>query len=208
MKTKLDIFSSTKLKDFFQNLEGLFDISLKNFDELEECYNTSNISIVFFNGQDFIEDKILNTVLQKENFIIVFKELSLFEKSSIDLKKNIVAPISIGKFLDTINEIINKKKHTFRNIELNNNIITNTITKEKAYITQAENLIMLKLFNDKTVSKKLLERDVLHIKQDLNTSSIESHLNRIRKKLKKIDSEFSFYSKDNKVFLDMVNPNK
>ena len=208
MKTKLDIFSSTKLKDFFQNLEGLFDISLKNFDDLDECYNASNISIVFFNDQGFIEDTILNNVLQKENFIFIFRELSMFDKSSIDLKKNIVAPISIGKFLDKINEIIIKKNYTYRNIDLNNNIITNTITNEKAHITEAENLIMLKLFNDKTVNKKILERDVLHIKQDLNTSSIESHLNRIRKKLKKIDSEFSVYSKDNNVFLDMVNGDK
>ena len=89
MKTKLDIFSSTKLKDFFQNLEGLFDISLKNFDDLDECYNASNISIVFFNDQGFIEDTILNNVLQKENFIFIFRELSMFDKSSIDLKKNI-----------------------------------------------------------------------------------------------------------------------
>ena len=93
------------------------------------------------------------------------------------------------KFLDKINEFIHKKKHTYKNIELDNNFITNTNTKEKNYLTQAENLILFKLFSEKNVNKKLLERDVLDIKQDLNTSSIESHLNRIRKKLKKIEIE-------------------
>ena len=118
------------------------------------------------------------------------------------------APLSISKFLDKINEIINKKKHIYRNIELNNNFITNTNTKEKIYLTQAENLILFKLFSEKNVNKKLLERDVLDIKQDLNTSSIESHLNRIRKKLKKINSDFSVSSKNNNVFLEIINLDK
>ena len=60
-----------------------------------------------------------------------------------------------------------------RNIELNNNFVTNINTKEKNYLTQAENLILFKLFSEKTVNKKLLERDVLDIKQDLNTSSMK-----------------------------------
>ena len=144
--------------------------------------------------------KLLNNILLNENFIFIYKELSMFEKSSLDLKKNMIAPLSISKFLDKINEIINKKKHAYRNIELNNNFITNTNTKEKNYLTQAENLILYKLFSEKNVNKKLLERDVLDIKQDLNTSSIESHLNRIRKKLKKINSDFSVSSKNNNVF--------
>ena len=119
-----------------------------------------------------------------------------------------IAPLSISKFLDNINQIINKKKHAHRNIELNNNFITNKNTKEKNHLTQAESLILFKLFSEKSINKKLLERDVLDIKQDLNTSSIESHLNRIRKKLKKIDSDFSISSKNNNICLEIINPDK
>ena len=208
MKIKVNIFSSQKLKNFFINLDSFFDISLKNFDELDDCCTSRNLSIVFFDHQDFVDEKTLNKILLNENFIFVCKELSMFEKLSLDLENNIIAPLSIGKFLDKINEIINKKKHAYRNIELNNNFVTNTNTKEKNYLTQAENLILFKLFSEKTVNKKLLERDVLDIKQDLNSSSIESHLNRIRKKLKKIDSDFSVSSKNNNVFLETISPNK
>ena len=202
MKTKVEIFSSQKLKHFFINLDSLFDINLKDFDELMSSYNSTNLSIVFFDHQDFVDEATLNNILSNENFIFVYKELSMFEKPYLDLKKNIVAPLSISKFLDKINEIINKKKHVYRNIELNNNFVTNTNTRKKNYLTQAENLILYKLFNEITVNKKLLERDVLDIKQDLNTSSIESHLNRIRNKLKKINSDFSVSSKNNNVFLE------
>ena len=208
MKTKIEIFSSKKLKNFFINLESFFDINLRDFDELAGCYKSTNLSIVFFDYQDFIDEKTLNNILLNENFIFVYKKLSMFEKSSLDLKKKMIAPISISKFLDTINEIINKKKYAYGNIELKNNFLTNINTKEKNHLTQAENLILFKLFSEKTVNKKLLERDVLDIKQDLNTSSIESHLNRIRKKLKNINSDFSVSSKKNNVFLEIINPDK
>ena len=208
MKTKIEVFSSQKLKNFFTNLDHLFDINLRDFDELESCFSPTNLSIVFFDHQDFLDEKTLNNILLNENFIFVYKELSMFEKPSLDLKRNMVSPLSISKFLDKINEIINKKKHAHRNIELNNNFVTNRNTKEKNYLTQAENLILYKLFSERTVNKKLLERDVLEIKQDLNTSSIESHLNRIRKKLKKINSDFSVATKNNNVFLEIINPDK
>ena len=205
MKTKVDIFSSKKLTNFFINLDSFFDISLKSLDELGGRCNPTNLSIVFFDHKNSVDEKTLNNILVNENFIFVYKELFMFEKLPFDLKKNMIAPLSISKFLDKINETINKKKHVHRNIELNNNFVTNTKTKEKIYLTHAENLILFKLFSEKIVKKKFLERDVLDIKQDLNTSSIESHLNRIRKKLKKINSDFSVYSKNNNVFLDIIN---
>ena len=202
MKTKVEIFSSEKLKNFFTNLYSMFDVNLKDLDDLESCVNSKNLSIVFFNNQDLVKEKVLKNILQNENFICIYSELSIFEKLSLGLNKNITAPLSISKFMDKINEIINKKKYGYRNIELNNNFITNRHTKEKNYLTQAENLILIKLFTEKKVNKKLLERDVLDIKQDINSFSIESHLNRIRKKLIKIKSDFSVFSKNSNIFLE------
>ena len=201
MKTKIEIYSSKKIKNFFINLDSFFNLNLKGFDELESSFDSKNLSIVFFDNQDCLGEKIVNKTLLNENFIFVHKELSIFEKTSLDLKKNLMAPLSISKFLDTINEFLNKKKVIHRNIELNRNLITNTKTKEKNYLTHVESLILLKLFNEKNVNKELLERDVLDIKQNLITSSIESHLNRIRKKLKIIESEFSVFSRNNNIFL-------
>ena len=208
MKTRLEIFSSEKLQNFFSNLDTLFDISLKSLSDLKDNYDSKNLSIVFFEDKDFIEEKILKKILHNENFFFVSKEYLLFEKTSKDLKKNITPPLSISKFLDKINEIINKKTLSFKNIDFSNNIATNNKTKEKIYLTQAENLILLKLLNEKIVDKKTLEREALHIKENLNTSSMESHLNRIRKKLKKICSDFTVSSKDNKVLLETISQDK
>ena len=53
MKTKIEIFSSQKLKNFFINLDNFFDVNLKSFDELDGCSNSRNLSIVFFDHQRF-----------------------------------------------------------------------------------------------------------------------------------------------------------
>ncbi len=208
MKTKLEIFSSEKLKFFFTNLSSLYDISHKTHNDLKDFYNSKHLSIVFFENENFVEEKILKKILQNENFFFVSKEYSAFEKLSKDFKKKITPPLSISKFLDKVNEIINQKKITFKNIDFNNNVATNNITKEKIYLTQAENLILSKLLNEKNVNKKLLEREALQIKENLNTSSMESHLNRIRKKLKTIRSDFTVSSKENIVFLEAINQDK
>ena len=205
MKTKLDIFSSEQLNNFFTHLDIPFDINHKSFNELKNFQNSTHLSIIFFDDQVFLEENTLKNVLQNENFIFVSKEISLFGKPLPASKKNITSPLSISKFFDKINDIVNKKKHSFKNIDLNNNVITNTRTKEQIYLTEAENLILTRLLNEKTIYKKMLESEVLQIKENLNTSSMESHLNRIRKKLKKIDSDFSLSRKDNKVFLEIIN---
>ena len=109
MKTRLEIFSSEKLKNFFTNLDNLFDISLKSHNDLKMCYDSKNISIVFFEDKDFVEEKILKNILQNENFIFVSNEHSSFENLSKVLNKNITPPLSISKFLDKVNQIINQR---------------------------------------------------------------------------------------------------
>ena len=51
-------------QNFFVNLDSLFDISLKNFDDLKDCYDSKNLSIVFFEDKDLVEVQILKKVLQ------------------------------------------------------------------------------------------------------------------------------------------------
>ena len=208
MKTDLEIFSSEKLKDFFINLKKHFNISLRNLYELENSYNSNKLSIVFFDEQDSVEDKVIKKICQNKNFIFISREFSKFEKSCSGMTHATTSPLPISKFLDMINASINTKKQEFKNISLKNHIATNADTNEKIHLTQAENAILFKLFNEVIVNKKILARDALHIKENLNTSSIESHLNRIRKKLKKINSCFVVSTKDQNVFLEIINQDK
>ena len=204
MKNKLDIFSTVVLKNFFINLGEFFDISIKSFEDLEAFSDKKNLSIVFLENQNAVSEKIIKKIYENENFIFVCKDFSIFQKFALKQQNTIVSPVSINKLVDVINNFINTRKHTFANIELNNNSATNTKTNQKIDLTQAENHILLKLFKEQNLKKRTLERDVLQIKKDLNTSSMESHLNRIRKKLKKISSHFTISSKDKYICLEVI----
>ena len=91
MRTKIEIFSSQKLENFFINLENFYDVSLKSYDELDGCSNSRNLSIVFIDHKDSVNEKILNNILMNENFIFIYKETYLNEKPSLGLKKNIIS---------------------------------------------------------------------------------------------------------------------
>ena len=205
MKTKLEIFSTEELKNFFINLNEFFDISIKSLKDLETYNDKKNLSIVFLDNQNTVSKKIVKKIHENENFIFMCKDFSVFQKFSLNKKNTFVSPVSINKLVDIINEFINTRKHTFANIELNNHSAVNIKTNEKIDLTHAENNILLQLFKEKNVKKGILEREVLQIRQDLNTSSIESHLNRIRKKLKNIRSHFTIFSKNDYVFLEIIN---
>lgn len=205
MKTKLDIFSTEGLKNFFINLDEFFDISIKSFVDLDTYHDKKNLSLVFLDNNDTLSKKTIKNISENENFIFVCNDFSVFQKFSLNKKNTLISPVSINKLVDIISSFVNTRKHIFKNIELNNQLVINIRTNEKIHLTQAENEILLKLFKEKNVKKRTLERDALHIKQDLNTSSMESHLNRIRKKLKNIKSNFTISSKNKYVYLEMVN---
>ncbi len=208
MKTKLDIYSSENLKYFFLSLDSLFDIDLKNYETLHEPDDKKNLSLIFLEDHKEGPLGLIKEISKNENFMFVCADHSIFQKFELIKNNSLVSPFSINKFVDFVNNFANKRKYTFKEIQLHNQTIINMKTKNHISLTYAENLIVLKLFKEKKVKKTLLERDVLEIKHELNTSSMESHLNRIRKKLKKIKSNLSIFSKNNEVFIDLANPDK
>ncbi len=204
MKNQLEIFSTGEIKNFFNNLSETFEISYSDYKELEASHKHNKLSLVLLRDDSHIPKNIIEKINKNENFIIICKDFSVFQKFSLDKKNTLISPISINKLLDVLNNIINSKKYTYKNIVLSNHALINTKTNEKAHLTQAENYILLKLFNEKNVKKKTLEREALQIKKELNTSSMESHLNRIRKKLKLIKSQFTVTSKDGHIYLYLI----
>ena len=204
MKTKIEIFANKELHNFFLNLDKFFEINFCDYSTLEKSDHQNNVSIVFVENHDRISEKVIKRISQNENFVILFRDLDLFQKFCLNKNNSISSPVSINKFIDILNSVIFKKNHVFQNVKLNNYAVSNLKTDEKKHLTQAENFILLKLFAETRVKKRNLERDALHIKQEINTSSTESHLNRIRKKLKAVSSNFTISSKDGYVYLEVI----
>ncbi len=206
MKAQLDIYSSNELINFFSNFQGSFIINNKNHEDLKKDTDKKNLSIVLLEKGNKTPREILEEISKNENYIFVCEDSSCYENLNLNLnqKNLLVCPTSVNRLIDLINSFINLKKHVFSYIELKNYVITNLNTKQKIHLTQVENHILTKLFIEKSFEKRVLERDVLQIKQDLNTSSTESHLNRIRKKLKQINSNFTISSKEKHIYLEVI----
>ena len=202
MKNKIEIFSSEHLKNFLCNLKRCFDINFRDNQEKEILFDQKKFSLIFIEEKDVVLINCLNKISKNKNLLVVCKEHSVYEKLCFVKNNTLVAPISINKLINVINSSINFTKHNFGNIELKNFIIKNIETNLIINLTEIENHILLKLFKEESVHKSKLERDVLEIKEDINTSSIESHLNRIRKKLNKIESNVTIVSKDKSVNLE------
>ena len=79
--------------------------------------------------------------------------------------------------------------------------IVNTKDQKEVFLTQLEKDILILLFERKKVEKNFLLENILKLRKDTETKTIESHLTRIRKKLTSINSEVEIISKDNKVIL-------
>ena len=96
MKPKLNIFSTEELKFFFINLDDIFDISIKSFEDIEKFYDQKNLSVVFLENESKISEKIIKQIYENKNFIFVCSDFSVFQKHSLNQENALVSPISIS----------------------------------------------------------------------------------------------------------------
>ena len=88
---------------------------------------------------------------------------------------------------------INKGKYEKKLFNFKNN--------KSCFLTDIENEILRHLFKTKNCTKKYIKKNILKIKVDIETNSLESHLTRIRKKLEKIETEIIIQSKNDNLIL-------
>ena len=129
MKTKIEIFANKELHNFFLNLDKFFEINFCDYSTLEKSDHQNNVSIVFVENHDRISEKVIKRISQNENFVILFRDLDLFQKFCLNKNNSISSPVSINKFIDILNSVIFKKNHVFQNVKLNS--ITNIRLKMK-----------------------------------------------------------------------------
>ena len=113
-------------------------------------------------------------------------------RKGIKISENIFCilyPIKINDFLKILNKQINDPKILFKDIFLDKRgLIVNKKNNLKTYLTETEQDILKFLISKQNASKNDLKKEILNLNPLVDTRSLESHLSRIRKKIKKIDS--------------------
>ncbi len=192
-KQFINIVEFTTLYDIFNEIKSILSFKIINFP----------------NTKEFLQlDK--NQNLENFNSITVSKNNNhqLLSSNKIDNKNLIlleVSPIKIVQLLDRINIHLIKKKYDFQSqfniksytLNLNSRIISSQ--KENLKLTEREIDIILFL-NEKKMPQTIssLQNEVWRYSNILETHTVETHIYRLRKKIKdKFDDDKFIISTEN-----------
>ena len=127
-------------------------------------------------------------------YLIVVKSLSNFINKDIEKKKLYLIenlPIKIDKFIEKINIQLLKQKYNYQSeIRINKyklNLNSREISLNKKLIKLTEREIDIILFlneNKKPINIDILQKEVWGYSSELETHTVETHIYRLRKKLK------------------------
>ena len=172
----------------FVNLNGLYNIlnEIKNF----ISFDIQN----YTNKDDFFQDLNKNNILAEST--IATNSIEYFKSDNKNLdKRNILIfedfPIQISTIIDQINIQLIKQRYDFQSkINIKNynlNLNSRKISKNKKDLKLTEREIDIILFLKKQKEPKkieILQKEIWHYSSDLETHTVETHIYRLRKKIK------------------------
>lgn len=198
------------MKKFYLYTEGLihrtikeifldFEIHIISKEDIRKK-NLTNKNIFLILKEGLPVD--LSEVFFLKNNVIIFclKRIDLKESEHLNIKI-FSEKTNINKIRDEITTFFVSKTFVYKDIKILEEKIINTKANKEAFLTSPEKDILILLFEKKKIEKKFLLENVLKLRKDTETKTIESHLTRIRKKLININSQIEIISKDNTVFI-------
>lgn len=185
----------TIIKEMFVN----FKINFVSIDKIKKN-NFINQNILLIVSEETV-DNLSSSFFSNNNVIIFYISNKYFSKKFVYDAKVFDKHININKFIDNVSTFFDKNLLNYEDIEVIGEKIINKKVEKEIFLTALEIDILKLLINKKQVEKDFLLENILKIKKDTETKTIESHLTRIRSKLLKINSKLKIISKDNKIFL-------
>ena len=103
--------------------------------------------------------------------------------------------------MNHIQNFLQNIKVQFHDISIVSEKLINLKNNSFCYLTKAEIEILTHLIREKETNKKFIKENILKIKSNIETNSLESHLTRIRKKMNKIESVTKIQSRNEKLLI-------
>jgi len=181
-----------------------------NFVQFNELYNILNEIKNFLsfdlksykNVNEFLNDLDKNDSLKYSTIITNSKNNFISNKQNVDMRNVLVFnnfPVQLSKIIDQINIQLIKRKYNFQSkISIKNynlNLNSRVITKNKIDLKLTEREIDIILFLKKQNQPKkieVLQKEIWHYSSDLETHTVETHIYRLRKKIKEKFSDENF----------------
>ena len=190
---KLFIINNLEFYKIILELKDYIDFKINHFDNWE-------------NFHKFLGDNFDN----QGNFLILFssKPPRKFEMISKNAFYELIFPIKIFKLLENINIKIIQQKYSLQSsisikdysLNLNSKILKKDSSNLK--LTEREIDIILFLNQKKTPIKiDILEKEIWNYSSDLETHTVETHVYRLRKKIKDSFNDENFILSDKEGYL-------
>ena len=195
MKNGLNIFCNNNIKNFLHSLLCDYELTIMKLDQIKDNIQASqaNIIIISNNDTDFRDyGKLSDNCLTISNL----KKLNFNNKSNI-----LNSPLSINHLKNSIDQFVQNLKVQFHDLSLYNEKLVNLDNDDFCYLTKIELEILTYLIRKKETNKNFIKENILNIKSNIETNSLESHLSRIRKKMNTIKTKVKIQTKNEKLLI-------
>ena len=198
MKTRVNVFSNRYLNNFLNIALSQYELNLMDFTSINYNKNTTQINIIILNNSK--EADLINFNKLSDNYLIMsnLKAINFKTKNYIKLLKT---PMSLNQIKNSIKNFLQNLKIQFHDISIYNEKLTNRNDKSFCYLTKVELEILTYLIREKVSSKDFIKKNILNIKSNIETNSLESHLSRIRKKMNKVNTAVKIQTKNEKLLI-------
>ena len=195
MKNGLNIFCSNNIKNFLPSLLPDYELNIMKLDLIKDNLQTSQANIIIINNSEI---DIRDYGKLSDNCLII----SNLKKLNFNNKSNILnSPLSINHLKNRIENFLQNLKVQFHDLSLYNEKLINLNNDNFCYLTKIELEILTYLIRKKETSKNLIKENILNIKSNIETNSLESHLSRIRKKINTLKSKVKIQTKNEKLLI-------
>ncbi len=198
MKNKINIFSSNRIKKFLEETLFQYEINYKKIEDINYNNQNSKLNIIILNNEK--DMGLINLKNLHYNCLIISN--TKINKSDVNKNTKILkCPTSIDHIKNTIENFINNLKVSFHDISIDNEKLTNLNNNSFCYLTKVEFEILCFLISEKETTKSIIKKNILNIKSNVETNSLESHLTRIRKKMNKVKTDVQIRSKNERLLI-------
>ena len=192
MKHDLDIYTNLNRTKILYELFYDFNINIKKIYEIINEINSNNCALVMLEKDNDLLS--FSLIKQSKNKIFLINKNNYDQYKS--LQNTVEANVNISKLRSKIANLFSNLKYLYKDLKIIDNKIVNANKGVELPVTEIEKKILIKLFKKKSYSKKIFKEEILNIKNNIETNSLDSHLTRIRKKLREIKSNVVLISKN------------
>ena len=195
MKNGLNIFCNNNIKNFLTSFLSEYELTIMKLDAIKDNIQSShaNIIIISNNDIDFRDYGKLS-----DNCLVISNSKNLNLNNKLNILKG---PLSVNQLKNRIEHFVQNLKVQFHDLSLYDEKLINLDNDNFCYLTKIELEILTYLIRKKEASKKFIKENILNIKSNIETNSLESHLSRIRKKMNAIKTKVKIQTKNEKLLI-------